>query len=230
MQLFIDLLKDEKWGMDAAKAFQIISSEDDLLNKSNHAVIRLLHKQRFFMFVFPQLVSNAASQNDESGTSPSPIYFGFFLMVATRSNYLIALSNIISNIPKEILLPELPPLLPLLLQSLNLPSPVLRANAINTLYVMVIESPEIISKHMETMIPILTNQIALSPANPPKVRIAALRCLAILPTHLNFTAIDGFQKMVIRAIGGVLDDPKRIIRKEAVDCRHAWYTSSGKVA
>ena len=150
--------------------------------------------------------------------------------LVTRSNYLVALSNIISNIPKEILLPELPSLLPLLLQSLNLPSPVLRANAINTLYVMVIESPEIISSHMETMIPILTNQITLSPANPPKVRIAALRCLAILPTHLNFTAIESFQKIVIRAIGGVLDDPKRVIRKEAVDCRHAWYTSSGKMA
>lgn len=30
------------------------------------------------MFVFPQLVSNASSQNDESGTSLSPIYFWFF--------------------------------------------------------------------------------------------------------------------------------------------------------
>jgi len=153
-----------------------------------------------------------------------------FLTIATRSNYLIALSNIISNVPKEILLPELPTLLPLLLQSLNLPSPVLRADALNTLYVMVIESPEIISPHLETMIPILTSQITISPSNPPKVRIAALRCLAILPSHLNFTAVDPFQKMVIRAIGGVLDDPKRVVRKEAVDCRHAWYTSGGKLA
>jgi DNA repair/transcription protein MET18/MMS19 len=150
-------------------------------------------------------------------------------MIEIRSNYLIALSNIISNIPKEILLPELPTLLPLLLQCLNLPSPVLRANALNTLYVMVMESPEIISPHLETMIPILTSQIKISPSNPPKVRITALRCLAILPSHLNFTDIDPFRKTVIRAIGEVLDDPKRVVRKEAVDCRHAWYTCGGKL-
>ena len=230
MQLFVDLLKDETWGMDAAKVFRVISSEDELLNKSNHAIIRLLHKQRFFMFVFPQIVSSASSQTINSGSHPIPSFTASFLTIATRSNYLIALSNIISNIPKEILLPELPTLLPLLLQSLNLPSPVLRANALNTLYVMVIESPEIVSPHLETMIPILTSQITISPSNPPKVRIAALRCLAILPSQLNFTAVDPFQKMVIRAIGGVLDDPKRVVRKEAVDCRHAWYISGGKLA
>lgn len=79
VQLLIDLLKDEKWGMAAARAFHIISSEDDLLNKSNHAVIRLLHKQRFFMFVFPQVVSNASSQSEDSGTQSrsSPTLFTY---------------------------------------------------------------------------------------------------------------------------------------------------------
>jgi hypothetical protein len=63
-------LPDEKWGVDAARAFQVITSDDVLLNKSNHAVIRLLHKQRFFMFVFPKLVGSASSQSDHSGISP----------------------------------------------------------------------------------------------------------------------------------------------------------------
>src|SRR5271156_6329626 len=112
------------------------------------------------------------------------------LIQAAQSNYLIALSNIIANVPKEILLPELPSLLPLLLESLNLPSPALRANAINTLYVMVMESPEVISSHLPSMIPNLLTQIELSPSNPSKVRISSLRCLAIVPTNLPFTAID----------------------------------------
>src|SRR5271155_2669777 len=128
-------------------------------------------------------------------------------MTAMRSNYLIALSNIIANVPKEILLPELPSLLPLLLESLTLPSPVLRANAINTLYIMVMESPEIVSSHMQTMIPGLLNQIQLTPSNPPNVRISSLRCLGILPTHIAFEFIDPYQKQVIRQLGMVLDDP-----------------------
>src|SRR5436190_16802185 len=113
--------------------------------------------------------------------------------IAARSNYLIALSNIIANVPKEILISELPSLLPLLLQSLKLPFPALRANVVNTLYVMIMESPEIISSHLETLIPNLLNQIEVSQLNPPSVRIASLRCLAILPSQLDFDVIDPFQ-------------------------------------
>lgn len=152
------------------------------------------------------------------------------LIVAAKSNYLIALANIIANVPKEILLPELPSLLPLLLQSLNLPSPVLRANAVNTLYVLIMESPEIVKSQVETMIPTLLKQVNLTPSNPASVRIASLRCLAILPQHLPFEAIDPHKKEVIRYLGTILDDPKRQVRKEAVDCRHAWYSSSGKLS
>jgi DNA repair/transcription protein MET18/MMS19 len=152
------------------------------------------------------------------------------LMKVVRSNFLIALSNIIANIPKEILLPELPSLLPLLLDSLELSSPVLRANAINTVYVMVMESPEIMSSHLESMIPALLKQIEISPSNPMDVRISSLRCLAIVPTHLSLESINPFRKEVIRQVGTILDDPKRAVRKEAVDCRHAWYSSSGKIS
>ena len=95
---------------------------------------------------------------------------------------------------------------------------------------MVMESPEIISTQIESMIPALLTQIEKSPSNTPNVRISSLRCLAILPTHLPFESIDPFQKRVVRALGAVLDDPKRQVRKEAVDCRHAWYTSSGKLS
>ena len=140
------------------------------------------------------------------------------------------MSNIISGVPKEILLPDLPSLLPLLLQSLSLKSPALRANAINTLYVMVMESPEIMASQLDTMIPALLTQIECKSSNPPSVRIAALRCLGILPTQLPFESIDPFKKRLVRQLGTVLDDSKRAVRKDAVDCRHAWYSSSGKVS
>lgn len=92
------------------------------------------------------------------------------------------------------------------------------------------ESSEVMSTHLEQMIPNLLQQIELSSSNPAKVRISSLRCLAILPTQLPFDKIDPFQKLVIRQLGKILDDPKRVVRKEAVDCRHAWYSSSGKLS
>src|SRR5947207_15955588 len=105
---------------------------------------------------------------------------------AAKSNYLIALSTIVANIPKDVLLPELPTLLPLLLESLHLPSPVLRANTINTIYVMTIESPEIISPHIDALIPTLLSQVYYAASNPSTVRTAALRSLGMLPAHVSF--------------------------------------------
>jgi DNA repair/transcription protein MET18/MMS19 len=225
LDLFIGLVPNEKWGVGAASAFQVIVGEDDLLNKANHAVIRLLYKQRFFATVFPKIVQNANSLSDDSGKTTR-----FVTDLVGKSNYLIALSNVIANIPKDILLPELPSLLPLLLQSLSLPSATLRANAINTIYVMTVESPEIIATHIEQLIPILLEQVTLTRSNPPAVRIAALRCLSILPNHISFEFIDSWKQRVIRHLALVLDDPKRQVRKEAVDCRHAWYSSTGKTS
>jgi len=95
---------------------------------------------------------------------------------------------------------------------------------------MVMESPEIMSENVQAIISVLLAQIPLSPANPPPIRIASLRCLAILPAHFTFSAVEPFKKMVIRKVGEVLDDPKRSVRKEAVSCRHAWYSSSGKMS
>ena len=150
--------------------------------------------------------------------------------LVVRSHSLIALCHIIANVPKEILLPELPSLVPLMLQSLSLSSAVLRANTINTLYVMTMESPEIVAPYAEKMIPILLKQIEVTQSNPVSVRIASLRCMAIIPTHLTFSTIEPLQKTVIRGLAKALDDPKRTVRKEAVDCRHAWYTSCGKLS
>jgi DNA repair/transcription protein MET18/MMS19 len=95
---------------------------------------------------------------------------------------------------------------------------------------MVMESHETISTVLDALISTLLTQIPLSPENTPPVRIASLRCLAILPTQLSLEAIDPFKKLVIRRVGEVLDDPKRNVRKEAVDCRHAWYSSSDKIS
>lgn len=35
-----------------------------------------------------------------------------------------------------------------------------------------------------------------------------------------------FEQQVLKALSGALDDKKRVVRKEAVRCRQAWYGSS----
>lgn len=55
-----------------------------------------------------------------------------------------------------------------------------------------------------------------------KIRTNALRCigvLTLLPGHL----IIPYKNEVIRELEGILDDKKRLVRKEAVTARGEWY-------
>lgn len=54
------------------------------------------------------------------------------------------------------------------------------------------------------------------------MRRAALRCLGIFPRALRGEVILPFKRLVVRGLSEALDDPKRWVRKEAVDCRMRW--------
>ncbi|KAI8148945.1 Dos2-interacting transcription regulator of RNA-Pol-II-domain-containing protein [Fennellomyces sp. T-0311] len=80
-------------GKEASQGFDIIIGDDDLaLNKGAFAIMTILYKQRFFAACLPKLV-------DGFRTSSNDI----------KHNYLIALSYLLKNVPKQILLNELPP-------------------------------------------------------------------------------------------------------------------------
>lgn len=137
------LFSDSDLATDAARSLRLIADESDrILSKENFAVIRLLYKQRFFSYVLPKLVEGHKSAiGDEKDT------------------YLVGLSGILQYMPKQLSTIELPKvrhlialpemrltlrekLLPLLITSLDLPDPALRANVINALRSLVAEAPE----------------------------------------------------------------------------------------
>lgn len=49
--------------------------------------------------------------------------------------------------------------------------------------------------------------------------MVALRCLGILPQVVRYDILHPYKTQVIRVLGDCLDDPKRDVRKEAVDAR-----------
>lgn len=55
-----------------------------------------------------------------------------------------------------------------------------------------------------------------------RVRLNALRYLEIFPGRVKDSALLPYRYMVTRALWDVLDDPKRHVRKAAVECRAAW--------
>lgn len=53
-----------------------------------------------------------------------------------------------------------------------------------------------------------------------RVRIAALRYLTILPKVVRYDILHPHKSTVVRDLVKVLDDPKRSVRKEAVEARY----------
>ncbi|RUS33413.1 Dos2-interacting transcription regulator of RNA-Pol-II-domain-containing protein [Jimgerdemannia flammicorona] len=234
----IKLFGDPQVGKKASEGFNVIIGDDELvLNKASFAVIKLLYKQRFFNHCLPGLVSGFKSSMDD-----------------VKHNHLIALSYVLRNIPKQVLLNELPPLrfetqyfawnhnlqihssndisnhfifhqlFPLLIQSLSLPYPSLKIATLNTFYMATTDAPQVVAAHIQTLIPALLGLSKMAEPNTMKVRIAALRCLAQYPSALRYDILHPYKTQVLLELGQALDDNKRLVRRHAVDCRARWYT------
>ncbi|KAF9973632.1 hypothetical protein BGZ73_003128 [Actinomortierella ambigua] len=240
-------------GRVAADGFRIVIGEQaDILTKETFAVRRLLYKQRFFNYCTPVLV-----QGFVGSSSPSSSSLGHN---EVRHHFLVALSHVLRNIPKPILLTELPPLLPLLVHSLSFPDPELKASTIGTFQSVTKEAKELIAEHLSTLVPLLlqlthptggatstptseaatpTSAVstpvsssgagATATTNTMKVRVAALQCLGELAKDLPFTALRPYKQQVLKDLERVLDDKKRYVRREAVECRSLWFTLSGNI-
>ncbi|SAM02494.1 hypothetical protein [Absidia glauca] len=188
--------------------FDILLGDDHLaLNKSCFASITILYKQRFFSFCLPKLVNGFRSSNED-----------------IKNNYLIALSYLLKNVPKQILLNELPPLVPLLILSLSLPDTTLKVSTLETFGMATMEAPEVIANNAQSLTPALLKLLDPKEKNPMDVRIATLKCLAQFPSSLSRDVLLPYASHVTKQLGKTLDDKKRLVRKEAVDCRGKWFT------
>jgi len=116
--------------------------------------------------------------------------------------------------PSTVILPELGRLLPLLLQSLDLPDPNVKSATIETLLITVTESADAMKEHISSLSARLLNACMNREENPPRIRSAALRCLRTFPGVVRTDLLLPYKRQVIRSLMTVLDDPKRNVRKE----------------
>ncbi|GAA5866345.1 hypothetical protein JCM8547_000746 [Rhodosporidiobolus lusitaniae] len=214
VEQMLELFTDEKLGRAAATGLGLIAEEGDgVLSKEKGAVIRLLYKQRFFTFLLPKLV---LAYKDTAGHADA------------QAVYLIALSSLLQHIPKQLSLSELPKLLPLLITALDLPDPLLRANVINALAVLVEQVPN----EVDNSISSITTKVLKGLTGPTAVktgrgaaqlRLSSLLFLGTLPAHIPYLTLHPQKATVLKELGKAIDDPRRDVRRAAVDCRGAWY-------
>ena len=204
----------------AASGFSSILTPDDVLSKINEAQMRLLAPQRVFQTLTPLI----ASKFREASSPPE------------KENYLTALSGLLSTLPSEIVMPELPTLLPLLLQSLDLTDQNVKFATLQTLAVVIAHNPSALeaSGHIPALakrllgtaiLPRKTKQTSL--LSLPRTRRLATACLTLMPPHITgggtrTNPLLALKREVLQGLTAVLDDPRRDVRKEAVDARAAW--------
>lgn len=231
---------DQQTSTATARGFSTLLSDDDVLSATNGATIRLLCKQRVFTTVIPLISSRIREVNiaGSDDSTPAPKASDHI-----KPAHLTALAGILSTIPTALVLPELPTLLPLLLQSLDLQtsdSVAVRAATLDTLAVIIRDNGVAVIDscgHVHSLVERLlkTTQNRPPSVNSPRLRVDALRCLFLLATKQVSAEGAGDARLpaaispllpekaqVLRSLRAVLDDPKRDVRKAAVDARGAW--------
>lgn len=226
---------DESTSTTSARGFSILLSDDDILSATNGANIRLLTKQRVFTTITPLISSRIREVNTTGPNVPQHI----------KPAHLTALSGILSTIPSTLVMPELPTLLPLLLQSLDLQtaeSIAVRTATLETLAVIIRENGVAVideAGHVQSLVTRLLNTTTSpsdrGPVNSLRLRVDALKCLFLLAQTPSanvsvsragkLSPLLPVKNQVLRSLRFVLDDPKRDVRKAAVDARAAWLTS-----
>lgn len=197
------LLSDDQLGSQAADSFSLLMSDSpDVLNRSCHANVRIMYRQRFFTENSAKLVQGFNCAEQEK-----------------RSVFLKALSHIVNNLPRQVQLSELPALLPLLLEALSCPDEAVQLSTLSCLQPLLMEPPPALTTQLEAL---FTRLLALTISPAMKVRKSALCCvhaLSRLPSHMVLP----FRARVLRTLAKPLDDKKRLVRKEAVAARSEWF-------
>ncbi|KAJ7899364.1 ARM repeat-containing protein [Mycena leptocephala] len=213
-----DVFVDSTIGTDAAKAFGDIAASDSVLTKRNGAIVKFLWAQKFATGILPRLMSGAKDDSDP----------------ALQRAHLIALTSLIKAIPNAAYAHEMTQarfaLMPLLLSALQLPDLQIRANAIETLLAASATSTHagVLAEHAPALVRTLLGYTKASSAlTSTRIRIASLRCLGALPGVVTYAVLHPCKAEVLRELGDALDDPKRGVRREAVDAREVWFKYNG---
>ncbi|KAM3860026.1 MMS19 nucleotide excision repair protein homolog [Diretmus argenteus] len=197
------LLDDADLGSAVADGFSVLLSDSaDVLNRGCHANVRMMYRQRFFTENSAKLVQGFNSAPQEK-----------------KARYLKALCNIVSQLPKQVQLTELPALLSLLLEALSCPDRGVQLSTLSCLQPILEDPPSVLIQQLEAVV---TRLLAVTSSPEIKVRIASLRCihaLSRLPEH----EVLPFRARILRGLVKPLDDRKRLVRSEAVKARGEWF-------
>ncbi|KAH3901317.1 Met18p SCDLUD_002808 [Saccharomycodes ludwigii] len=204
-------LSEENIGYVVAQLFVILVLDIPIFQKvkgCSNVNVKALHKQKIFYMTVPKLVTMFKETDN--------LQFKF--------NYLTALSFILRYTPLQIKTGYIVELFPLLVHALEMKNGDVRVSSLQTIKDTLETSPDLLLTHVHTLV---TESLKLidhrDEYNTTSVRLLSLFLLKLLATSLPLNYLQPFQKSIITGLIIGLDDPKRNVRKAAVDARQAYY-------
>lgn len=239
------LFSSPRTGKEAARAIGLVAqAEDGILSKDNGATIRLLYRQKFFAYLLPRIIEGYRSASPPGGQADEE----------GQSIYLIALASILPSMPRQITTERLDEIFPLLIRALDLPDSQARWSAATTLTLAAAlgkkerdeeirsgstrsdgqgkrggSSLDLVQDHLSTLVSRLLSISQPSKDSPAEVRIASLRCLSTIGRCVAESLLKNQAGKVLKGLNGPgwgVDDPKRAVRMEGVDCKAVWHAIS----
>lgn len=205
------ILSNKNVGSYVANLFEIFVIDITSLDKykgipwSNNT--KLLYKQKFFCQIFRTLVQSYK-------TCPE---------LSVKSNYLAALSLVLKHIPTNIVEPYMDEMLPLMLQALDMPISEVKVSALNTLKDTSEKFRQLITEHIQTLVSVLLKLVLLDKYNDVSVRLLSLELLETLTNVVPLNYMLVYKKDITSGLEPVLDDKKRVVRKQCVKTRQAYF-------
>ncbi|KIO20015.1 hypothetical protein M407DRAFT_11103 [Tulasnella calospora MUT 4182] len=143
-----------------------------------------------------------------------------------KTAYLAALTTLVKYLPQSMYMHQMTTLMPLFILGLDLPEVEMRANVIEALVTLASETDAseagALAEHVSTVINALTKNALPDEMTSTRLRVAALKCLGVLPQAVSYERLHPYTSNVLRQLGRALDDRSRPVRKVAVDAREVW--------
>lgn len=201
----IATLHDDSVSSETASGFEIIMKEnEDFFTLYNSCNVRLLFRQHVFVVAQVKLVESHHNA----------------VTVTAKCNHLLSLMHILQEVPRQVLLADLPKIIPILVESLSQQNLSLLLSTLGMLCTLLEERQKDIVDYLNTFI---TKFLLLSQfEHSMKVRVLALQCLY----HLCFYPTESllpYKNQVVRELCKCLDDKKRLVRAQAVKARSRWF-------
>jgi DNA repair/transcription protein MET18/MMS19 len=207
VEKIIWLLKEDAVGKEVVKSFHHLVADDPYsLNEESFCRFMILYRQRLFLILVDKLVSGYRSSASQQ----------------IQFNFIGALSSQLKHVPSEILFIKIDNVLPLLVASLkcNSSSQVL-LSTLNALTEMM-QSPDTkkkLTEYCQDLVPQLTRLAQFKDSmDVRKVSLECLRKCARAPPHITLPLRDTVAENLLPC----LDDPKRLVRQEAMITRSIW--------